>query len=65
MIEQKFLALSNQEDDALITRREWLGIVLGLIGNGLLVLGHLKNERKSQSHNPPDNKNQLIKKVVK
>lgn len=64
MIEQKNLTLSNQEDDAL-TRREWLGIVLGLIGNGLLMLGHLKNQQKSQQDNPHNNTNKIIQKADK
>lgn len=64
MIEEKILALSNQEDDAL-TRREWLGIALGLIGNGLLVLGHLKNKQKSQQDNPYNNTNKIIQKADK
>ena len=53
MIEQNFLALTNQEKDDTLTRRQLLGIALGLIGNGLLLLGHFKNTKK------------LVQKVVK
>lgn len=64
MIEQNFLALTDQKKDNTLTRREWLGITLGLIGSGLIVLGHLKNKKESQPHNPHDGI-KLIQKVDK
>lgn len=65
MIEQNILTILNEKEDNTLTRREWVGIVLSLIGNGLLVLGHVKNKHTSHMHNPSDNTNKLIKKVAK